>query len=115
MDLLCGSCCFFVSFTCPLCATTDARLRFAVAAHLQGRLHPGRGAVFDPHGSRFPVAGTQGPWSAGRAISTVAVCEETVVLPHLQLVEKIVAIRPRRFPCRDAEGRFPWSSLFGGR
>ena len=39
----------------------------------------------------------------GRASSTVAVGEETVILQQLQLVEKIVAMRRRRHPCRDAE------------
>ena len=39
-----------MSFTCPLCATTGARLRFADAVHQQGCPHPCRGAEFDPHG-----------------------------------------------------------------
>ena len=54
----------------------------------------------------IPFCRTQGgrrPCCIGRAISTVAVCGETVVLPQPQLVEKIVAIRRRLFPCRDSE------------
>ena len=47
------------------------------------------------YGFRFPCCcaqGGRGPYCIGRASSTVAVCEETVV-----------AIGRRRVPCRDAE------------
>ena len=43
---------FPMSFTCPLCAMTGARLRFAVAVHQQGCPHTCRGAEFDPMASQ---------------------------------------------------------------
>ena len=96
------------SCTCPLCATTGAQLRVAVAVHQQGCPHPCRGAEFEPHGLQtmeillLPYT----RWSMSLLCRSCEFhsCrrEETVVLPQLQLVENIVAMRRRR-PCRDAE------------
>ena len=76
---------------------TDAWLRFAVAAHLQGRLHPCRGAVFDPHS--FPVRDHRD--------SPVAV-HKVVDVPGLLLV-----VRFPQLPCVCGDSRAPTPAARG--
>ena len=88
MALLCGLCCFFVSFTCPLCATTGARLRFADAVHHQGRHFPFRGA----EAIEIPLLPYMW-WLTSLLL---------VQLPQLQPVERTLS-QVVHFSCRGAE------------